>query len=252
MKDSDTGITQQRLSKNLRGFLGYDRLNHFAQMVRPGGMGSFLGVIVIALLTLSGCTDGENTPVPSDGASSSQTSATGIATATAEPSVTPQPAYKPATDQGPAENVPIPVMPEKAKEFSKEGLIAFTEYWYQTLGYAFETGNPEPMMAISDPGCKTCGAMKEAVIGGHAEGKWIKGGKMVIDPPRSAFVKIADGTYQALTMARQENVMYFKADGTLSKDLGVTIAQRDILVGKYHDGAWIAITVEHTAGSKSS
>lgn len=252
MEDSDTTTTHRRLSKNRRALFTDGGLDRSARVVSLGGRGAILTVIIIALVILTGCTDGENSPVPSDGVSSSQASTAGTATATAAPSDAPQPVYKPATDQGPAENVPIPVMPALAKEFSKEGLIAFTEYWYQTLGYAFETGNPEPMMAVSDPECKTCGAMQKAVIGGHAEGKWIKGGKMVIDLPRSAFVKMADGTYQALTMARQENVMYFKADGTLSKDLGVTIAQRDILVGKYHDGAWIAITVEHTAGSKSS
>ncbi|POH58557.1 hypothetical protein CVS28_10420 [Arthrobacter glacialis] len=146
----------------------------------------------------------------------------------------------------------MPVLPGKAKEFSKEGLIAFTEYWYETLGYAFETGDPAPMMSISDPGCRTCEAIEKMVVSGHAGGKWIVGGKMVIGAPASSFTLTAEKTYQAITMARQEQVKYFKADKTLSKDLGVTIAEGDILVGDYKGGRWIALTVEHLDGSNGS
>ncbi|MGN5733850.1 DUF6318 family protein [Arthrobacter psychrochitiniphilus] len=161
-------------------------------------------------------------------------------------------AYKPATETGPAENVPVPVLPEKAKEFSKEGLIAFTEYWYQTLGYAFETGDPDPMMAISGEDCLTCQAMKETTVAGHSGGKWVSGGRMVIQTPTATFLETPDGTYQAIVLARQEQVKYYKPDRTLSKDLGVTTAKGDILVGRYIGGRWVAITVEHLAGSSAS
>ncbi|MHA7269049.1 DUF6318 family protein [Arthrobacter sp. HLT1-20] len=207
---------------------------------------------VSALLVLSGCSPsppgtGATTP-PGSGSASS-----GIPTpAATTPAPTTVAAYQPATAQGPAQNVPVPVLPEKAKEFSKEGLIAFTEYWYETLGYAFETGDPAPMMAISDPGCRTCEAMKKSVIAGHSGGKWIVGGKMVIGTPASSFAQTAEGNYQAITMARQEQVKFFKADKTLSKDLGVTIAEGDILVGVRQDGRWVATTVEHLDGNKGS
>lgn len=75
---------------------------------------------------------------------------------------------------------------------------------------------------------------------------------MIIDPPSTTFKQVADGTYQVLTMARQDHVRYFKADKSLSKDLGVTIAELDILVGTYVDDHWLAMTVEHVAGSKAS
>ena len=153
--------------------------------------------------------------------------------------------YQPATETGPAQNVPVPVLPPKAKEFSKEGLIAFTEYWYSTLGYAFETGNPQPLQNISDPGCKTCEAMAKGVVNGFKDGKWIMGGQMVIGPPNATFDQMSDGTYQATTMARQNQVRYYNADKSLSKDFGVTIARGDILIGRYSDGKWIAVTVEH-------
>lgn len=214
-----------------------------------------LVLLAVGSLVLAGCSSSSpvdpTTPTSSAPTTSIESSGPAVPPTTASP--TPSPAvYKPATDQGPAENVPVPALPEKAKEFSKEGLIAFAEYWYSTLGYAFETGDPEPMMAISDPDCKTCEVMRKAVISGHKDGKWIMGGTMAIDPPRSTFNQMADGTYQATTMARQEHVKYFKADGTISTDFGVKIAEKDILVGVYQDGHWIAKTVEHVNGSKSS
>lgn len=206
--------------------------------------------LVVGLLTVTGCNSPGGTVDPT-GTATAQATATESVTPLPPPT-TVAPVYKPATDQGPAENVPVPVLPAKAKEFSKEGLIAFTEYWYSTLGYAFETGDPVPMMSISDSGCKTCVAMEKAVVGGYEEGQWIKGGRMVIDPPHSPFVAMPDGTYQALTTARQEQVKFFNSDGSLRKDFGVTIAEPDILVATYGDGKWVAITVEHVAGSKAS
>lgn len=214
-----------------------------------------LVLLAVGSLVLAGCSSSSpvdpTTPTSSAPTTSIESSGPAVPPTTASP--TPSPAvYKPATDQGPAENVPVPALPEKAKEFSKEGLIAFAEYWYSTLGYAFETGDPEPMMAISGPNCLTCEAMKETTVAGHADGKWIAGGRMVMDPPTVTFVETPNGTYQAIALVRQEQVKYFKADKTLSKDLGITTATGDILIGSYTDGSWVAVTVEHLAGSKGS
>ncbi|WP_416430255.1 DUF6318 family protein [Paenarthrobacter nicotinovorans] len=57
--------------------------------------------------------------------------------------------YKPADAKGKAENVPVPVMPELAKENSKAGLEAFIGYWYATYSYATETGDLGPWVEIT-------------------------------------------------------------------------------------------------------
>ncbi|WP_449372816.1 DUF6318 family protein [Arthrobacter psychrolactophilus] len=207
-------------------------------------------LLVTIVLAVTACNP------PGDGNTTGTTPPPTIATVTpTTPATTPPPTvaavYQPATENGPAQNVPVPVLPPKAKEFSKEGLIAFTEYWYSTLGYAFETGNPQPLQNISDPGCKTCEVMAKGVVNGFKDGKWIKGGKMVIGVPSTSFVPAADGNYQVITMARQEQVKYFRADASLSKDLGTAIAVEDILVGTFQNGAWTAITVEHLEGPKT-
>lgn len=207
-------------------------------------------VFLAATLTLSGCAS------PGDGPSPGSTSATGTATEThvvittaAPPTTAAVAVYKPASDTGPAENVPKPVLPEKAKEFSKEGLIAFAEYWYSTLGYAFETGDPEPMMTITDPGCRTCKAMEEAVVPWHEEGRWIVGGQMHVLSSDTPFTRAADGNYQVTLMVRQQNVKYYRGDKTLAEDRGVKPTVADILIATYGSGRWTAITVEHLQGS---
>ncbi|WP_343320288.1 DUF6318 family protein [Arthrobacter sp. TMP15] len=210
-----------------------------------------MAIFISTLLTLSACSSTPNVPAPSETENSGIASA-GATTSKAAPPPTVEAAYMPATADGPAQNVPIPVLPDKAKEFSKDGLIAFAEYWYSTLGYAFETGDPDPMMAVSGPDCKTCAAMSQTVVAGHAGGKWIVGGKIIIDPPHTSFVLTPKDNYQATTLARQERVQYFNADKSLSIDRGVTRAQGDILVGLYQEGQWIALTVEHLGGSKGS
>ncbi|SEE46322.1 hypothetical protein SAMN04489740_1475 [Arthrobacter alpinus] len=209
------------------------------------------GVVVFlsVMLVLSGCTSSGDDPSPG------VTSPAGTAGETTPPTTTtavPPPTaavYKPASDTGPAENVPKPVLPAKAQEFSKEGLIAFTEYWYSTLGYAFETGDPEPMMTITDPGCRTCNAMKEAVVPWHEEGRWIVGGQMHVLSSDTPFTPAADGNYQVTLMVRQQNVKYYRGDKTLAEDRGVKPTVADILIATYGSGRWTAITVEHLQGS---
>jgi len=204
----------------------------------------------VAGLALTGCTPTDAPP----------TAATGPATATASTAApvptsdapSPTPVYKPATASGPAQNVPVPVLPAKAKEFSKAGLEAFATYWYSTLGYAFETGDSAPMMAISDPACQTCAAMKKAVQNEHAGGKWIVGGRMVVQSVTGNIAPAPDGSYQTITMVRQENVKYYNADTSLSEDMGVTTSIADIVVTHYVNGHWIAKTVEHLQGSKGN
>jgi len=202
---------------------------------------------IAALLLLAGCTAFQAEDPPP---TATRTATTTTAPPTPSPTPSAVTAYVPATADGPAQNVPTPVLPEKAKEFSKEGLEAFARHWYTTLGYAFETGNPGPMLAISNPDCKPCDAMKDGVTGGHADGKWIVGGQMFVLSMDSTFKQMPDETFQVVGMVRQQHVIYYNADSSVSKDLGVKAAVGDIVVGKYSDGRWTAVTVEHLQGSK--
>ena len=203
--------------------------------------------LVVGLLTVTGCNSPGGTVDPTG---------TATAQATATESVTPLPppttmaaVYKPATDQGPAENVPVPVLPAKAKEFSKEGLIAFTEYWYSTLGYAFETGDPEPMMSITGPNCAVCGAMKETVVGWHSEGRWIVGGQMTVLSADTQFSPGEDGSYRVVAFVRQNRLKFFRGDKSLDEDRPQKPTVGDDFVAVHEAGHWSLVNVQRLEGS---
>ncbi|PXA69055.1 hypothetical protein CVS29_00250 [Arthrobacter psychrochitiniphilus] len=203
-------------------------------------------LLVVAILGISGCSSLPQEVVEAP------TSAVPVASNTAEMTTqalaTTAAAYKPATETGPAENVPVPVLPEKAKEFSKEGLIAFTEYWYQTLGYAFETGDPDPMMAITGAACPSCEAMKVAVVPWHSEGRWIMGGQMMVLSATTSFVPLEDGTYQVTALVRQQHLKFYRGDGTLADDRGQKPSVGDSLGAVYDAGRWKALDIQRLKG----
>lgn len=209
-----------------------------------------VAICLAAMLPLVGCT---STPTdPSSSASALETSSpattTATSTSTAEqptPPPTSAAVYKPATADGPAQNVPVPVLPEKAKEFSKEGLLAFAEHWYSTLGYAFETGDSGPMMEISEPSCGTCSSVGDMVSKWHATGGWISGGLMTVHSTTSSFNETPEGSYQAILLIQQSAVTYFNADSSLSKALPPQPSRADIVVAKYLDNQWSALKAEH-------
>jgi hypothetical protein len=205
-------------------------------------------LVLAAGLALTGCTHSGAPPNAATSPTAAPTTSAPVATSAA-PTPAPSPVYKPATANGPAQNVPVPVLPAKAKEFSKAGLEAFARYWYSTLGYAFETGDAKPMMAISNPDCKPCTAMKNIVVPWHEEGRWIVGGQMFVLTSESSFVEQSDHSYQAIAEVRQQQVKYFRSDKSLSKDMGVKAPVADIVVATHNGEQWQALTVEHLDGS---
>src|SRR5690606_17372460 len=95
-------------------------------VVEHRGSRQFALVLLAAgSLVLAGCSSSSpvdpTTPLSSAPTTSIESSGTATPTPTVPPTTSPA-VYKPATDQGPAENVPIPALPDEAKEFSKEGL----------------------------------------------------------------------------------------------------------------------------------
>ena len=210
---------------------------------RKRSAGAVIGLAGILILT--GCTtDTSPTPPP---VSSISTTTSSIPTVTAPPS-TAAPAtaaaYQPATANGPAQNVPVPTLPAKAKEFSKDGLLAFAEYWYSTLGYVYETGDPGPMMAITEPGCKTCAFINEPIGSWYEDGGWLVGGTMTVHSSQTSFTATPSGTYQVVLMVQQSQVSSYSKDAQLNSERDPSVSQADILVATYADGQWVAQTAE--------
>ena len=212
------------------------------------GAQPLLAAVMAGLLALTGCTADDDPPETTAGPASASTSPAPGATTAATAKTTAAPIYKPATDLGPAQNVPVPVLPEKAKEFSEEGLIAFTEYWYQTLGYAFETGDPAPMMAITGPSCATCEAIRVAVGPWHSDGRWIVGGQMTVLTTSTSFISVQGNPYEVTALVRQKQLKFYRGNGSLAEDRGQKPSVGDVFTASHVDGQWTAIDVQRLGG----
>jgi hypothetical protein len=113
------------------------------------------------------------------------------------------------------------------------------------LSYAYETGDTQPLESISAPGCPTCDRVKEVVQGWHSEGRWIAGGRMIVEGAQTKFLEVAPKEYQVLIQVRQEPLSYFRADKSLDETTESRPAIGDIMVARYENGRWTARTVEH-------
>lgn len=214
--------------------------SHTTSMSRRSRM-HFVAAVAASALLLTGCNSGGD-PGRTDTASPS-------ASQTVSPSGTPAPTvtavYRPADTTGRAQNVPVPVLPAEASAKSKEGLEAFARHWYATLTYAYETGDMGPLESISSPACVSCARVKEVVEGWHSEGRWIAGGRMVVEGAQTKFLEVAPNEYQVLIQVRQEPLSYYRADKSLDETTQSRPAIGDIMVAGFENGIWTAKNVEH-------
>ncbi|WP_255770864.1 DUF6318 family protein [Pseudarthrobacter sulfonivorans] len=200
-----------------------------------------IAAVAAGALVLSGCNAGGG-PGVTDTASTAVSQAPS-ATPTPTPSATP--AYVPASASGRAQNVPVPVLPEVAKTETKEGLEAFARYWYETLSYAYETGDTKPLESASGPSCGSCAKVKTEVTEWHSDGRWMAGGKMHVEGVHSDFIETGPATYQAVVQVYQETTDYYLSNATLKGSVPRQPAIGDIVIAGFDASGWRANTVEH-------
>lgn len=203
-------------------------------------------LVVGLTLALSGCAGG-NSPGP--GSTSSQVAAeTPTASVTATPTPTPSAVYKPADATGPAQNVPVPVLPDVAKTETKEGLEAFAKYWFQLLSYGYETGDTKPLSALTSPECTMCERAKEVQQGWHQGGRWLAGGRVSTPSTSTTFVVAPDGNYQVAVQVSQEALSYYNSDKTLDETEPKPADSGNLMLAVFREGSWFVQTVEPIVG----
>ena len=179
------------------------------------------GLALAAALLLTGCQGG--TPSPPN-------TTTAEPTSSATPTGAPAPGaseygaagapsagqYKPADAKGKAENVPVPVMPELAKENSKEGLEAFIRHWYAQQNYAAESGETQRWAESFEPGCRACNRILEGITDSHRGGRWLVGGRITL--PAIEPISNGGGASQLVRVqVVQQEIDYFNADGSVGR-----------------------------------
>ena len=114
-----------------------------------------LGTFALAgALALAGCAadaqPGETSAAAPQASSSTSASSPAGAPASALPSMIP------ATPTSPAQNVPVPELPEAAKDKTPEGAVAFTEFYVELMNYTSTTNDVKPILDFTDSGCRAC------------------------------------------------------------------------------------------------
>lgn len=167
------------------------------------------------------------------------------ASATASPAPTPTPTpsavYKPADASGPAQNVPVPVLPEVAKTETKEGLEAFTRYWFEQLNYAYETGDVAGLEAVTSPACDYCSKLATSLTTNYQGGRWLSGGRITTPASTTSFEKSTDGNFQVVLQVLQAPISYYETGGKEFRTASNGSNTGNVLLANFVDGAWRVI-----------
>lgn len=197
---------------------------------------SAAALIVGLSLGMAGCNSGDS---PGNGGSSSAVAAeTPTATGTPTPSPTPSAVYKPADAAGPAQNVPVPVMPELAKTETKEGLEAFTRYWFDLLNYAYQTGDVAGLESVTNPSCDYCSKLTTSLTTNYQGDRWLAGGKITTPASTTSFERSSDGNFQVILQVLQTPISYYETGGKEFRAASNGSNTGNVLIADFVDGAW--------------
>ncbi|SDS95591.1 hypothetical protein SAMN04489743_1304 [Pseudarthrobacter equi] len=167
-------------------------------------------LVVAGALLMAGCSGGAPADPGTGSATPSQSASPSVSPT---PTPTPSAVYKPADASGPAQNVPVPVLPEVAKTETKEGAEAFTKYWFEHLNYAYQTGNVSTVQAMTSPDCEYCNNIINSLTTNYQDGRWLAGGRLTVPAATTTFEKSSDGNYQVVIQVLQDTLTYYQPGG---------------------------------------
>lgn len=125
-------------------------------------------------------------------------------------------AYVPASEKGPARNVPKPVMPDAVKEDTPEGAEAAVEYWWDAVYYLQQTNDPEPLKSISDmENCDLCKGYIDSMANVYNEGGWYTGSNPQV---HSTIAMPVEGFMDVTTLVNQDEARGFSKSGDPAPD----------------------------------
>ncbi|RAM38443.1 DUF6318 family protein [Arthrobacter globiformis] len=145
--------------------------------------------------------------------------------------------YKPADAKGRAQNVPVPVKPALADKNTKEGLEAFTKYWFSLLNYGYETGDLTSWSALTGNSCAFCSNLKTSVSVGYRDGRWQVGGRLKTPSVQSKF-KANSTSQQVVVQVIQEVTQYYKADKTVGRSPEPGTNTAVVVIAVHTKGKW--------------
>lgn len=216
-------------------------------MVRSYPVGAAIGGAVLSAVLLTGCgPDGDDAAAAPSSTGSPGASATAPAPG---PDATPAD-YVPASLDGPAQNVPKPVMPDLAREESREGAQAFLDYWSDAMWYAYQTGDTSYVREVASETCETCMEQLDLIDNIYADNAWFIGGREAPVIQDSDLQRSADGIYKPIVVTGAEGVKLVE-DGKVTYEAFPRSGQGDpfLVYMDFSDGDWIYITAANMTGT---
>ncbi len=199
-----------------------------------------VGAVVLCVVwLLTGCTTPGSAPSPTS--TTTATPASSAPVATPSPSSSTPGAYKPADAKGKAQNVPVPVMPELAKENSKAGLEAFIGYYYAIKNYANETGDTTVLATLNSSDCASCTKLLDATSDSYIDGRWRAGGNIRI-PVVEIDWKDTDSSHLAKLQLIQDAIAYYNADGTEGRPANSATNSAFVLIAAF-EASWKVVEI---------
>ncbi|WP_275450785.1 DUF6318 family protein [Arthrobacter sp. H41] len=202
---------------------------------------------VAGVLFLTGCQAADpgvgSVPSPTTAQAETPPPTAAVSTAPAVPEPTP------ASSDGPAANLPVPVKPPLADENTKEGLEAFTRYWFELFNYGYATNDWTAFDAETDPGCRTCASIRSAVGEVYSDGRWIGGAEFSVVGFTSPFEMNTSGSISSFVETEQGAVTYFDADGS---ELSTDIASEgtvEVVIALFDEGSWLMLDYGQPEGT---
>ncbi|MEE2570707.1 DUF6318 family protein [Pseudarthrobacter sp. J64] len=159
--------------------------------------------------------------------------ATDVVTPTASP--TARLVYRRATAFGPAENVQPPKKPELAVQNSKDGLEAFTRYWFALLNHGYETGDHSLWLQSTFASCQYCANIRSSIDEVFRDGGWQAGGTVDLKITKPT-LRPSEPQQQVLVDVRQEATAYFKADGSQAGTSDPADSTEVVILANFKDG----------------
>lgn len=204
----------------------------------------------LVALIFTGCGEQKtgSIPEPSTSSSSAASSTSGTAIAAESGaavehysggSKAPEGEYKPADEQGPAQNVPKPVKPEGMNVESEDGLFKFIGYWNDSVNYGIQTGDfsyAEPLVSKDYTADLELYVWTEEV---YERGGWVIGGRREAILGEGLLVAQGNGVYTWGGNLNVEDMQaYLNEPGTIV-DGSHTRGKGVYFQTTYKDGKWV-------------
>ncbi|WP_368783615.1 DUF6318 family protein [Arthrobacter sp. B1805] len=131
--------------------------------------------------------------------------------------------------------------PALADENSKEGLEAFTRYWFELFSYGYATNDWSHFERVTDPGCGTCIGVSAAVKDIYASGGWVVGAQSSVTDYSTDFRTNTRGSVSSIVQVVQHETRTYSKGGTLTGDDPKKEPRVSVTFAVYEQNEWLML-----------